>query len=446
MQTRRLNSKDETSYIGVHGADKEDYDLKRDFMIELTRSMAEYGLPSHRLEFHLEAVGDCLGIKSSFGVQPGMILISFSPKKRSSETFFIKTHQGYNMGKLSSVNELCLDLVQGNITILQARRLLADIRTSKNSPSWSAFITFPIVAFALCPVGFGGTWGDALIAAVATMPVAGLMVLSEHLNSITYLIEFLSALISTIISKALRVALQDQFPCLSTEKIVFSAIAILLPGLALTTGIIEISTRNMVSGTVRIFHAIFTAVLLGLAFHGRFGVAVGDSLTSQFMLNATDPSCPSQPVSLVWSLVLFPSLSLCICYQFLASRKQYPIMLLAQITGFTVTIFLPRIAALRNNVEATTIASSFTVGMIANIYSRITHDAAIPPIIGGILMLVPGSVGVRSTFGFFSQDALGGTAVAFQMLMIGLSITIGLFLATLIVWPVRGPRLKHITI
>eukprot|EP00842_Homolaphlyctis_polyrhiza_P007031 jgi/Hompol1/917/HPOL_001051-RA len=424
----RHGSRDFTShkYTDIFG-DREDYELKRDFMLELTRAMAEYGLPSHRLEYHLEAIGECLGIKSSYAVHPGLILMSFMTKKRSSETFFIKQYQGYSMGKLSALNDLCFEVVHGAITVEEAGKRLADIRASKNSPAWTALITFPLIAFSICACGFSGTWGDSLIAAIVSIPVAGLSLATEYVPSITYLVEFLSALVSTVLGKALRLGLETSFPCLATDKIVFSAIAILLPGLSLTTSIIEISTRNMVSGTVRMFHAIFTAVLLG------FGFAVGDNLTSRFPLDVPDPKvCSSQPISLFWSFIMFPILGISISYQFFARRQQYPIMLLAQITGFSITIFLPRIDALKNNLEATTIIAAFAIGLISNLYSRITRDVAIAPIIGGILLLVPGSVGVRSTLGFISQDALGGTAVAFQMLMIGLSITIGLFLATLI--------------
>ncbi|KAL2913490.1 pheromone-regulated protein prm10 [Polyrhizophydium stewartii] len=436
---KRHGPKDLRSYSDVFG-DREEYELKRDFMLDLARAMAEYGVPVHRLEYHLEAVGESLGVSSSFVVIAGLVLMSFSRKKRHSETFFIKANGGYNMGKLSLVNDLCFELVHGGMPVQTAQDRLVQIRNANDWPFWSALLTYPIMSFVLCVIGFNGTWMDALIAATASIPVALVTYTGALVPSVTYLVEFLSALLAVIVVNLLRVAAQGSFPCLSTSKMVFSAIAILLPGLSLTTAIIEISTRNLVSGTVRLFYALFLAMLLG------FGYSIGDRLTASLPLAAADASCPSAPISQLWAFLLFPPLSFGICFQFFALRKQYPIMIVTQVVGFVITTVLGNTPGFRNNTEAITIIAAFAIGLIANIYARITRDVAIAPIIGGILLLVPGSVGLRSTLGFFAQDALGGTAVAFQMLLIGLSITVGLFLATLLVWPLHGPRMKYMTV
>ncbi|KAI8930022.1 hypothetical protein BC831DRAFT_440944 [Entophlyctis helioformis] len=429
---------DSNSYIDVFG-ETESYESRRDFMIDLTKAMASFGVPTHRLEYHLEAVGDSLGMQSTFIVFPGLVMMSFSGKKRSTETFFLKVQQGYHMGKLSQVNDLCFNLVHGSITTDTARTRLSDIRASMGVPLWTTFITFPVVSFGLCVVGFGGTWADSISAGLLSLVVAFLTAVTARFPSVAYLVEFLSALFVTALAKSVRLALQPYYDCLSTQKVVFSAIAILLPGLALTTSIIELSTRNMVSGTVRMFHAIFTAMLLG------FGYAVGEAVTGSFALKTT-PGCPAAPIALPWFILFFPPMAIGVCMTFEARRQQYPIMVAVQSLGFAISTLLPKISALSNNVQAITIVAAFAIGLSSNIYSRITRDVAIAPILGGILLLVPGSFGVRSTLGFISQDAMAGTTVAFEMLLIGLSITIGLFLSTLFVWPLSGPRMKYITV
>lgn len=92
--------------------------------------------------------------------------------------------------------------------------------------------------------------------------------------------------------------------------------------------------------------------------------------------------------------------------------------------------------------------AAFLVGLVSNTYSRVTNDIAIAPILSGILLLVPGSMGVRSSLLILGNNIGSGTSVAFQMISIAMSITVvialyfvihskGLFVSSLIVWPTR---------
>ncbi|KAH6567991.1 hypothetical protein BASA50_001156 [Batrachochytrium salamandrivorans] len=436
---RKRNALDNGSYMDVYG-DREEFEQKRDFMTLLARSMVEYGVPIHRFEYHLEAVSTSLGVESTFIVLAGLILISFAQKGRAPETHLIRCTPGYQMGKLSLTNELCFELVHGGTPVHQAQTRLMKIRSLEDSAAWKTMLTYPIIAFFICIIGFNGRWLDATLAAVASTPVAILSYLGGRYPGVTYLVEFLSTLFVTVIGNSLLYAVQTPDSCLSIQKIVFSGVAILLPGLQLTTAIIEISTRNLISGTVRLFLALFIAMLLG------FGFSIGLKLTSGFSTPEPGPDCILHPINVLWFILLFPPLAIAIGYQFQARKSQYIIMVFTPAVGFAFLHFLSQVPLLSDKIEIVTIISALSIGLISNIYARITRDVAIAPILAGILLLVPGAVGVRSTLGFISHDTLGGTEVAFQMLLIGLCITIGLFVATLTVWPIRGPRMKYITV
>ncbi|KAJ8326915.1 hypothetical protein BDV3_001544 [Batrachochytrium dendrobatidis] len=434
----KRQAKEHATYMEVYG-DREEYTLKCNFMLELARCMVEYGVPIHRFEYHLEAVGMCLGIQSSFVALAGLILISFNHKNRASDTFFIKCSQGYQMGKLSLTNALCFELVHGGMDIQQAQSRLKEIRSAPDTPGWKSMVTYPVIAFCLGVIGFNCSWIESMLAVITSIPVACLTYMGGKYPSITYLSEFLSTFFCVLLGNSLVYVTQRVDPCLSTQRIVFSSIAIILPGLQLTTAIIELSTRNLISGTVRLFFALFLALLLG------FGYIIGINLTSSLDIAPPAADCPTSPINILWAIPTFPPLALSICYEFQARRSQYAIMIVTSAIGY-VTTFLIRIPIFKNNFEVVTILSALAIGLTANIYARITRDVAVAPILASILLLVPGSVGLRSTLGFMSQDTLSGTAIAFQMLMIGMCITIGLFIATLIVWPIRGPRMKYITV
>ncbi|ORY46798.1 DUF1212-domain-containing protein [Rhizoclosmatium globosum] len=155
--------------------------------------------------------------------------------------------------------------------------------------------------------------------------------------------------------------------------------------LGLLIAIIELSTRNMVSGTS-----------CGIRVSIIRNVPIS---TNEFRLCHKDPyPAPPKldPTSPLWSLLFFVPMSMSINLLFQANKHQWPIMVLSSGLGY----------GLAATPTAITAIAGFTIGLTGNIYARITNDVAIAPILSGILIQVPGSLSVKSTLGFF-----GGTAV-----------------------------------
>ncbi len=67
-------------------------------------------------------------------------------------------------------------------------------------------------------------------------------------------------------------------------------------------------------------------------------------------------------------------------------------------------------------------------GMVMARYSH-HHQNALTIILSGILMLVPGSVGLRGINALLESDTVSGVQFGFSMLLIALSIAIGLLVA-----------------
>ncbi len=77
------------------------------------------------------------------------------------------------------------------------------------------------------------------------------------------------------------------------------------------------------------------------------------------------------------------------------------------------------------------------VGLAGNAYARAARHPAAVPVLPGILLLVPGTIGLRSVSSFFEQNALMGAQGAFNMLVIAMGIAVGLLLANVLVPPER---------
>ena len=71
-----------------------------------------------------------------------------------------------------------------------------------------------------------------------------------------------------------------------------------------------------------------------------------------------------------------------------------------------------------------TTIGAIAVGLIANGYSRLTRDVGIAPLLTGIQMIVPGSLGVKSSLGLLGNTIVDGTSFTSTMIVIGMSITV----------------------
>jgi len=81
---------------------------------------------------------------------------------------------------------------------------------------------------------------------------------------------------------------------------------------------------------------------------------------------------------------------------------------------------------------------SFVVGLSANLYSRFTHKPAVVYLLGGVMLLLPGSVGVKGVTAMMSDDVISGIQFTFQMFVTAMCITIGQFIAHVVVFPTHG--------
>lgn len=65
-------------------------------------------------------------------------------------------------------------------------------------------------------------------------------------------------------------------------------------------------------------------------------------------------------------------------------------------------------------------------------YSHFQGDLPLVMVLSGILLLVPGGIGVRGVATMLQDDVLSGMGFVIDMMVVGLSITIGLLLAKIV--------------
>lgn len=229
----------------------------------------------------------------------------------------------------------------------------------------------------------------------------------------------------------------------------------MVANMGIVSSALELQSRAIVPGSIRIVYAIVYSLLLG------FGITVGAAVYGVIDRNATSDVQCSNPVDPYVAFAFVPPFVLCISILYQAKWRQMPIMVLIAFAGYVVNFFSSRKFEASRAIANT--LGALTVGLLANLYSRLNHGVAAATLIPAIFTQVPG--GLASTGGLLSgintadqltgtgngtTDALpeeGGTAqpdaevntvifnLAASMIQIAIGIAVGLFMSALIVYP-----------
>jgi uncharacterized membrane protein YjjP (DUF1212 family) len=182
-----------------------------------------------------------------------------------------------------------------------------------------------------------------------------------------------------------------------------SSIALILPGYAVLCASLELQSRSMVAGSVRMVYAIIYSLFLG------YGITIGTVLYGLLDSNATSATTCSNPIPgyQKWIFPLF--FTLCLCYINQAKWKQVPAMLLISIAGYIVNFFSAR--KFPSSPQISNTFGALAIGVMGNLYSRVRHGAAAAALIPAIFVQVPSGLAASGSLlaGLSSADLITNT-------------------------------------
>ena len=226
---------------------------------------------------------------------------------------------------------------------------------------------------------------------------------------------FVVAFIACAISRWLE-------PGINIPLIILSSVIIFVPGLALTMGLAELSSRNMVSGTARVMDAMM--ILFKLYFGAYLGVASGFALFGE---NTYTPE-PSLPFWATWLAVVLLGFGLLAIFR--TRFKHIPWALAGSLIAYGATTissdFLPQ--------NLGSFVGAFTLGVFANAFTRIANQPATIVAMHGLIVLVPGSKTYIGLNSFISgQDFMNADHIGQDVFLIFMSLVAGLIFANVVV-------------
>lgn len=400
--------------------EKQHFIQVRRFIVKLGKMLHKYGTPAFRLEAHLSEVATYLGVRASFISTPtSLTFVIWSDGHEDEYNHAARVQPGdIDLGSLSRTDELVNKLIAGELNLSEADAKLTEI--DDLPPFYHPIVN--ILAYGLSTGSFAIVMGASFHDAFAAGAIGFVMYLfaawATRSKRVNHMLEPAVALVAGVMACAIS-SLID--PAINIRLVVLSSIIIFIPGLALTIGLAELSSRHLVSGTARVMDALMQ--LFKLYFGAFLGIALGFTLFSEVELVPTE----AMPKWAVWAAVLTLCSGLVVIFKL--RIKHAPWAITCGFIGYFGTYW----AAKYLEFGLGTFVGAFAVGVFANLFTRIANAPASIVLMQGLIVLVPGSKTYIGLNSFVSgQDFMQTDHIGQETFVIFMSLVAGLIFANVI--------------
>ncbi|OBZ91601.1 Pheromone-regulated membrane protein 10 [Choanephora cucurbitarum] len=414
---------------------------KQEFLRKLVKCLMLYGAPAHRLEYILREVSRTLGVDAEYVYIPNvMFLTFFDQTTHTTETHFIRSSLVFDMHKLGEVYRLEKLVSHGEVSVDEALEFIDKVVNEPQFyPVWLNPFVYALASFCGCVMFYGGTFKEGGLSAALAIFFATYELYSGRYLSFQPIWEITVCILIGFVSRAVW-----RYGFCFTP-VAFASFIVILPGYSMAVALIELVSRQLVSGVVRMVYAIMYSFLLGYGIEMGseiFGKINPESVSSQgqakVCIDATSSSTCVTVIPQAYYFLTVPLFALTYCIYLRARLPRWPYMIFVAVSGFVVNYILSCYANAPSQVLQ--VVPAFTVGLLGNLLTKFTGKMSLDAVILGIFYMVPGSLGLKSALGFFgstdnSEFANQGAGFALSMIETSIGITVGLFIATLVVYP-----------
>lgn len=388
-------------------------------VLNLGRALLHVGSPAHRLEDAMQIMATRLGLQAEFFSTPTALIVSLGDGEKQ-RTFLARSAPGStDLAKLADLTEVMEQLASGALSPEQADERVREIDQAPPLYGyWLQLLGFSLLSTGIAPI-IGGGWREMLLALVLGT-LTGLIVLwlRNHVES-SRLISPLAASITTF----LGMAWCHVDPATALLPAVIASIIALLPGMDLTTASRELATGHLVSGSSRLAYALMVFALLGM------GLVMG-GLAGQWLIGPLDlPATALAPSWLPVAGVILAALGLMLLNQ--AQLRNWIWILLACAIAHAGS----RIGLLIEAPVVGAFIGALSVGLAGNLFVTLTGRPGSIMHLPGLILLVPGSIGLRSLTTLLADDVISGIETAMMAGMIAVALTTGMILASVLLPP-----------
>ncbi|KWU42917.1 DUF1212-domain-containing protein [Rhodotorula sp. JG-1b] len=357
--------------------------------------MFRFGAPSHRLEAQIQATARVLEMPHCAAMYiPSCLLINFGdPATATSDIRFLKQATGLDIGRLKSTYWIYNKVIRDKMGVTEGSKKLDELMLV--TPVKRVLLKNVIVGgFAgafIMPSAFYGSFIDCLVA----VPLGGLLVIVQYMlaknDLYSSLFEIVIACINALIAGALSYTNHFCFYSVAAGSIV-----LILPGFIFLCGALELANRCLVSGAVRLTYGTLYSLFLG------FGLSIGAEIYTRAGRESApggdDYTCAYLRDGAPWYRARIPPWFYFLtvpCYLIcMAVKNGQPLLRrdsLAMVAigsaGFAANYFSAK--AFVNSSALVSFIGSFVVGVLGNLWARMTRESAFVVMIVGIFIQLP---------------------------------------------------------
>ncbi|TFK38574.1 hypothetical protein BDQ12DRAFT_712934 [Crucibulum laeve] len=425
---------------------------REEFIMKLTRAMMMFGGPPHRLQSQMQSAARVLDIDLSILYLPDIVLISFDDSPTgTSHVRLIRQGSSLDLGKLDDAYRLYWRVIHDKMSVSVASNGLDALMRKKSMYSWwQSILIGGMCASAICTISFAGSFLDAVICYPLGCLLVAVQMLSGKNILYSYVFEFTITLLFSFLAAAF--AATHHF-CYSA--IASSSVVLILPGFLVLTGSLELMSRQIVSGSVRLCYAIVYALFLGFGF--AMGAEFWEIITKNDVYGPEDYSCTlshdpnggwyQRTPSKLWAFLTVPLFSTFLSLKNQApwNRKELPLLVLFASIGWVTNYFTGTKFVGQGDITAA--VGAFAVGIVANVYARIFHQNAFVVMITGILFQLPSGLGTGGLLTYAKEQTSGSTTsyisgfmTAFKLVSVAIGLAVGLGLSLSITHPIQSRK------
>ncbi|KAF8505618.1 hypothetical protein F5888DRAFT_1650573, partial [Russula emetica] len=450
---------------------------RQQFIMKLARCLMAFGAPSHRIESQLIAAARILEVDAEFIHLPNLIIVCFGdPETKTSETHFLRCSGRLALGSLHKVHRIYRRVVHDEMSARRATEEL--MRILESAPIYGlwtrCFIAFWLSAL-ICPLAFGGSFLDMFVAGMGAFVLSALQ-LTVVMKSSLYanVFEITIGIFISLLARGVS-SLHSRIFCYSA--ISSAGIVGILPGYLILSSSLELASKNILCGSVKMVYALIYTLFLG------FGLQIGSDLYLLFDVNTrhqldslnaaiartvvytgsyvidngtlsrpelpsfgsftfTNGSTPSmhmqegcyRPPDSPWYLQPFPFWSQFITVPLfsilssLSNLQPWRELDLVVMVIISCISFAANKAAnhfIFNRSDVVSAIGAFAVGLLGNIYSRMFSGTAFTVMVTGVLFLVPS--GLSQAGGGAIAASGNGIDIGSAMIAVTIGITVRTF-------------------
>ncbi|KAL9089950.1 MAG: hypothetical protein Q9165_005479 [Trypethelium subeluteriae] len=338
--------------------------MRQRYILLLCRCLMVYGAPTHRLEDYLKTTSRILEIEAQFLYLPGCMIVSFDDSKmHTAEVKLVKANERVDLGKLRDTHIIYKMVVHDEIGVEEAMKQLDQIREKpKKFKLWFLILLHGVASATVAPWAYQGRAIDLPIAFFLGCLVGFLRFFWAAKSDLySAVFEIAAVAITSFLSRAFGSINGGRLFCFST--LASSSITLILPGYTILCAALELQSRSIVAGSVRMVFALVYSLFIG------FSLTIGTAIYGIIDKNATSsPQCEN-PMPAHWAFFFVPVFTFCLMVINQAKWRQMPLMLIIAFAGYIVSFFSARafseVSAVSSGLAA------IAISVMANIYNRL---------------------------------------------------------------------------